>query len=130
MRLSVDTGALENEIVYLLEIEIDGKMYVKIGITSRKIEERVVEILSSVWTKWRYFPYCRPKRFRKCSNAYEKEQMLHSYFNKYKAELPHKFSGSTEMFDIPIDHVVEVYERVLDGEVLTGEFTSTTEAQP
>lgn len=117
MKISKDGLSLEEDvgILYLVYFELDGKQLVKIGVTARTIEERVSEILVSIFKKYREFPYCRPKRFRKTGNVYEKEAQLHEYFREYSYEFDKKFSGSTEFFDIPLDSVVEVYENLLNG---------------
>lgn len=120
MKITKDGLSLEEDvgILYLVYFELDGKQLVKIGVTARTIEERVSEILVSIFKKYREFPYCRPKRFRKTGNVYEKEAQLHEYFREYNYEPAKKFSGSTEFFDIPLDDVVKVYENLLDGKDL------------
>lgn len=102
-------------ILYIVHFELEGKPLVKIGVTTRTIEERVAEILVSIFKKYREFPYCRPKRFRKTGNVYEKEAILLKYFKDYQYEPSNKFSGSTEFFDIALEDVVEVYEDLLKG---------------
>jgi hypothetical protein len=109
-RLEEDSG-----ILYLVHFKLDDKDLVKIGVTSRNIEDRVSEILVSIFKKYREFPYCRPKRFRKTGNVYEKEALLHEHFKEYNYKTNKKFSGSTEFFDIPLEEVVEVYEKLLEG---------------
>lgn len=120
MKFKVKKDDVKDEsILYLLVLEIDGKEVYKIGITSRKIEDRVCEILTSHFGIYRHFPYCRPKRFRKVSNTYEHEQELLKFFEEYKYEPYSKFSGSTELIsDIDLDFVVEVYESVINDEKL------------
>ena len=120
MKISKEGLSLEEDvgILYLVYFELDGKQLVKIGVTARTIEERVSEILISIFKKYREFPYCRPKRFRKTGNVYEKEAQLHAYFKEYSYEPANKFSGSTEFFDIDLDKVVEVYENLLAGKEL------------
>lgn len=120
MKITKDGLSLQEDlgILYLVYFELDGKQLVKIGVTSRTIEERVAEILVSIFKKYREFPYCRPKRFRKTGNVYEKEAKLHEYFKEYSYEPAKKFSGSTEFFDIPLDDVVKVYENLLNGKDL------------
>lgn len=120
MKITKEGLSLEEDvgILYLVYFELDGKQLVKIGVTARTIEERVSEILVSIFKKYREFPYCRPKRFRKTGNAYEKEAQLHQYFKEHSYEPAKKFSGSTEFFDIDLDTVVEVYENLLNGEDL------------
>ena len=107
-------------IVYLLYMKVDGKDVVKIGVTSRlKIEERVVEILTSHFKKYRNFPYCRPKRFGRTSSIYDKEAQLHYHFKSCKYSPETKFDGSTEFFIVEDEkYLLDVYKRCLEGENL------------
>ena len=105
-------------ILYLVVFHIDGKDLVKIGVTTRTIEERVAEILVSAFKTYREFPYCRPKRFRRTSNIFEKEALLHTYFKSKQYTPVKSFSGSSEFFDIPLDDAVAAYEQLLAGEAL------------
>lgn len=118
LKVNKSNASIEEDsgIVYLLYFELDGKQLVKIGITTRAIEDRVSEILVSIFKKYREFPYCRPKRFKKTGNIHEKEAQLHKYFSEFRYTTSNVFSGSTEFFDVPLDTVVEVYERLLSGE--------------
>ena len=102
-------------ILYVVLFELEGKSLVKIGVTSRNIEDRVSEILVSIFKKYRMFPYCRPKRFKKTAMAYEKEAVLHEYFKEYSYKTENKFSGSTEFFDVPLELVVNAYEELLNN---------------
>ncbi len=105
-------------ILYLVYFELDGKQLVKIGVTSRNIEDRVSEILVSIFKKYREFCYCRPKRFQKTADMFDKEAILHKYFEDYKYTPDKVFSGSTEFFDVPLDTAVAAYEKLLAGEPL------------
>jgi len=118
----------DSGILYLVCFELDGKSLVKIGVTSRNIEDRVSEILVSIFKKYREFPYCRPKRFRKTGNVYEKEALLHKYFEECSYTPEHKFSGSTEFFDLPLEDVVETYEQLLEGAVLEGRYVKSNDS--
>lgn len=107
---------LEFGTVYVLQMWIDDEMVVKIGITGRRIEERVVEILVSYYHQYRVFPKLYPKRFRKVGNPAEKEQALHKYFANRKHSFDKKFSGSSEYFaGIDETELLKVYEDCLDG---------------
>lgn len=106
-------------ILYLVLFHLDGKDLVKIGITTRKIEDRISEILVSIFKVYRVFPYTRPKRFKQTTNILEKEACLHNYFKKYNYKPAKVFSGSTEFFDIPLEAAVIAYERLLAGESLS-----------
>jgi len=121
MKIKVDKETnLEEDlgILYLVHFRLDDKDLVKIGVTARTVEERVSEILVSIFKRYREFPYCRPKRFRETGNVYEKEALLHRHFKEYSYKPSKVFSGSTEFFDIPLDKVVVAYENLLNGKEL------------
>ena len=118
MRLSINTKDVSDDsrgIVYVLEVEIGDRKVVKIGVTRRKIEDRVVEILTSFFKSYRYFPKVYPKRFKTTDDILGKEAELHKHFSDRRYECEHKFSGSTEFFDVPLDEVVEKYEEVVNA---------------
>jgi hypothetical protein len=104
-------------IVYILVLEIDGKTVYKIGITQRKIEERVVEILTSFWKSYRYFPKCYPKRFKKTTDIFSKEAQLHYHFANVRHEPEYVTDGCSEFFEIDdLEYLLDVYARCLGGE--------------
>ena len=102
-------------ILYVILVELEDKQLVKIGVTHRRIEERVSEILSDIFRKYRFFPFCKPKRFRTTSTPYEKEKALHKHFSAHKYKPAKKFNGSTEFFDVPLEDVVVVYDKVVSN---------------
>lgn len=63
----------------------------------------------------------RPKHFCKTSGVYEKEALLYRYFLDDQFMTTYQFSGSTEFFTTPLDSVVEVYEKLLNGEDIFSE---------
>ena len=102
-------------ILYLIEMDVDGKRVVKIGLTRRAtIDERLVEIALAHFKAYRQINYMRPKRFRKTSNVSQKEQLLLWYFSsrRYVSEKP--FTGHTELIDVDIAEVVQKYEEIID----------------
>jgi len=99
-------------ILYVLHIELEGKSLVKIGMTTRNIEDRVSEILISIFKKYREFPYCRPHRFTKVTDVMSKEKEMHKKFSSHKFKTSKRFSGSTEFFEVPVDSVVKVYDKL------------------
>jgi len=105
-------------ILYILVMEIEDKTVYKVGVTQRaKIEDRVCEILASFFKSYRYFPWTRPKRFKKTNDVYEKEAKMHKYLSEYKYEPEKKFGGSTEFFcGIDLDVLVDLYEMMIVGE--------------
>lgn len=117
MKLRVDTEGFRDKsegIVYLLQIRLEEKNLVKIGVTGRdRVEERVCEILTGIWKKYRIFPECYVKRYRTTKEIYEKESYLHGAFKDFKYSTLHKFGGSTEMFLVDIEDVVAVYDELI-----------------
>ena len=104
-------------ILYVILVELEGKSLVKIGVTHRRIEDRVSEILVGIFKKYRIFPYCRPRRFKTTRDTYKKEKILHKHFAKYSYSPSKKFSGSTEFFDVPLEDVVEIYDNMVTAAV-------------
>jgi len=125
MKLKVNTDLEYEGIVYVLDIEVDGKRVVKVGLTTKKIEERVVQILTSHFKAYRHFPYCRPKRFKRTDDIYDKEQKILKYFAEARYESELKFDGCTELLDVPLDKVVGVYEKVLKDEDIGEKYEKT-----
>lgn len=103
----------EPGILYVILVELEGKPLVKIGVTHRTIEDRVSEILVGIFKKYREFPYCRPKRFKKTTDIYGKEKSLHKHFESHRYTPKKKFGGSTEFFDIPLETVVKMYDDIV-----------------
>jgi len=100
-------------IVYILLVELEGKSLVKIGVTHRRIEDRVSEILVGVFSKYREFPYCKPKRFKTTTTPYKKETLLHKQFSEHRYTTSKKFGGSTEFFDVSLEEVVAAYDDLI-----------------
>ena len=114
-------------IVYILQIDIEDKQLIKIGVTlDDKVENRITNILVSIWKRYRIFPKTYVKRYKKFDKPYEIEAILHKYFKNYKYETIHKFSGSTEIFEVGLDIVVEAYETLLKGESLDEVYSDET----
>lgn len=102
----------DNGIVYLLEFDLEDKKLIKIGITSRKIEERVCEILTSIWKRYRIFPKCYVKRYRKYDKPADVERQLHRQLEEFRYKTKYSFSGSTEFFEVDLVTAVELYDAV------------------
>lgn len=114
MRTKIDTGNTQTTL-YLLEIEVEGELVQKIGITTRNVEDRCLEILGSYFKKHRLFPYLRPKRYRKVDDAYEKEQALLKMFEEYRFTPEKPFGGCTELVKVDLEILVEEYEKMIEG---------------
>ena len=102
-------------IVYLLDMEVDDVRVVKIGVTRRKIWERVVEITTSYFHKYRYFPRVKPMKFSKANGYFAVETMLHRYFREMKYWAKEQFMGSNELFKVDEEVVKTAYMDAMDG---------------
>ena len=104
-------------IVYILEMVVDGIDVVKIGVTGRaNVDDRCLEILTSYKSQYRHFCYLKPKRYRKTSDIYEKEKVLHNYFKECSYTPEKRFGGSSEIFLIgDKEHLLDMYVKVLEG---------------
>ena len=102
-------------ILYLIEMDVDGKRVVKIGLTRRPtIDDRLAEIALAHFKAYRQINYMRPKRFRKTSNVLKKEQLLLGYFSSRRFVSEKPFTGHTELIDVDIAEVVQKYEEIID----------------
>ena len=125
MKLTLDCSLINNEIldnekskqaagiVYLLEFDLEGKKLVKVGMTFRRVEDRVCEILVSIWKRYRIFPQCYVKRYKTCSNPQKMEKQLHKQLYQYKYKTLYSFSGSTEFFEIDLVSAVSAYDALI-----------------
>lgn len=106
-------------ILYVLIMEIDGETVYKVGVTQRRaIEDRVGEILTSFFHKFRYYCYLKPKKFTKVEDVYAKETTMHRALAEFKYEPKKKFDGSTELFTgIDLGILLEIYRKCLEGEL-------------
>lgn len=104
---------LEEGIVYIIKMVLDDGMVVyKIGVTKRKIEDRLAEIVIEIFKKLRYIPRTSLKRFQK-STAYEGiEAELLELYSIYKYEWNIVFSGHTEFIcDIDEEELLAEYDK-------------------
>jgi len=116
-------STIDEGILYLLYVWIGERKVVKIGVTKRKsVVDRVVEITSSYYSKYRVFPRVYPKRHRKVEGVYKKEAALHRYFKEYVYSPEMKFSGSTEFFEgMNEGLLLKVYSDCVDGKDINDE---------
>ena len=117
--MKIDFASLGNKettsILYILQIKLEDKDLVKVGITNRKIEDRVCEITTAIWVKYRYFPHVYTKKFKAVSDYKEKEKQILDYFKEYRYITQHKFCGYTELLEIDIADVVAYYDKLNKG---------------
>ena len=111
-------------ILYLLSFTVDDVKVVKIGVTCRpKVEERVCEILTSIWKRYRIFPELYVKRYKKVPDVYQKEAALLKQFSSASYTPKMVFTGSTELVTATLEEVTEAYDKLTAGiETIPDEF--------
>ena len=111
----LENPAKADGILYVLELEVDGKVVVKVGLTRRSdVCDRICEITTSYFHSYRYFPWVRPKKYSTVKNVYAKEQYILGYFRDRKYESAKKFSGCEELLDVDVLEVVELYNQLVE----------------
>ncbi len=112
--------AKNKQICYVLKFrDIDGQVFWKIGITTRRIGDRIAEIVMSMFQVLRYIPMTKAKKFSS-SPGYEKiELAMHKKYKKNKYRMPDGISGKTEYFRFDteeeelemLDHYADLIEQ-------------------
>lgn len=119
--LKVGKAPSSKQRLYILDIELpSGMKLVKIGKASGpSAKERMLQINGSIFDKFRCTAKISIKRDREVSSeeVFKMETTLHQYFSTYQYNTPHKWSGCTEAFTIPLADAVMAFEAVIDGQV-------------
>lgn len=104
--------------LYVMRFWLDDEEIVyKVGVTTRKPEDRLMDILLSYYKGNRYVPRCDIKRFRTVDDVFGKEAILLASLQEFRYNSEKKFSGCTEMFQgIDEPSLLELYDRVVAGE--------------
>lgn len=122
LKVNKEKIARDEGIVYVVEIDMpdeENTKVVKIGLTTKaKPEERWMQFALSIYKTWRRFAAMYPKRFKRTDRINHKEKELLNYFNEYQYNYKKRVDGCTEMFTVPLDIVVEAYDKVIAGEEL------------
>lgn len=114
----------EKGIVYVLRFVLDCDTVVyKIGITTRTINERLLEIVGDFFNKYRYIPNVKARKFTSTVNYAEMEKRLHKEYADCSHYFDKKFNGSTEFFKIADEDIllhsyssmIEEYSNVSDN---------------
>ena len=111
--------------VYIMKFTLreHSKPVYKIGITRKSGEirqpvDRMLQILRSYYTHYRYIPECTVKRFREVANCFTIETRLHRHFRELRYVPKGKsFDGSTEMFTgFAEAYLLEMFAKAINGE--------------
>lgn len=102
------------ERLYILEINIEGTIVYKVGKASgHSCKQRMLQIVGSYFDVYRCTPVVSVVRDRECIDVFKKETKCHHELKEYQHVPPKTFTGSTELFEVDKEKVIEVYERVL-----------------
>jgi hypothetical protein len=106
----------------------DGDVVYKIGKASgRSSVDRMMQIIRDFYFKYKVTPRVKIWRDREvCADkVFEFETMLHKFFVKYRYMPIIPFTGCTELFDVPLEDIIQAYEAVIEGEKPDFVYTKT-----
>jgi hypothetical protein len=104
----------------ILEKDADGNSVgsttiYKVGITSRKVQHRLSEVVMSMFNHWRYIPRTSVKRYRMSKGFRKIEKEMHQLLLSGSVMMDDKISGHTEFFYVNSEErLIEEYEKLLD----------------
>jgi len=113
--------------IYVIKMVLkDGTEVHKVGMVNTsntsRVTDRMMEILRSFFTVYRYVPYAELRRSKKVRIPYIVENYLHKVLADTKYTFDKKFSGSTECFEIDEDSFLEYLDQWDYKELLRGEY--------
>ena len=108
----------EKGIVYIIKMWVGDKddlqLVYKIGVTTRKIEVRLLELAASHFTVFRYMPMMDVRKFTKTSCYFGMEAELHELYKEYRYYSKTEWDGHTELFaGIDEAELIERYEELI-----------------
>lgn len=112
--------------IYVIKLVLkDGTEVHKVGMvntsSTSRVTDRMMEILRSFFTVYRYVPYAELRRSKKVRIPYIVENYLHKVLADAKHTFDKKFSGSTECFEIDEDSFLEHLDNFTYALLLRGE---------
>jgi len=103
--------------VYLMKVEIEGVIVYKIGLSARKLINRMVEQTIALHGVIGYLPRVEVIAEIKTKYYYEVERYMLDRFKESRCKFNYTFNGSTEYVDADEDELLKVYKEV-KGNVL------------
>ena len=106
--------------VYVLKVTLqDGTILHKVGMCkSARSIDRMMEILRSFFTTFRYVPNCELRKDKKVVVPLLVEQHMHKVLEDYSYTFDTKFDGSTEFFSDIDEEVLLEYLTNFDYRVI------------
>ena len=106
----------KNGTVYMVAIEIEGRVLYKVGATGGNPRKRVMQVVESIEQAYGYFPRCEVIEDSKCKNYYQVERKIHTALAEYAYCTKEAFSGSTELFECDVSVVRQVYKECISAD--------------
>lgn len=101
--------------IYVIKMVLPDETIVhKIGITkSDRVVDRMVEVLRSWFTKYRFVPYTELRLNQECPDPQKLEKHMHAILEPNRFIPDHKVDGGTEMFvdldELRVLHYIRAY---------------------
>ena len=100
--------------LYIMEIIIGEVTVYKVGKASgHSSKQRMLQIIGSYFDVYRVTPVVRIIKDKEVTNVFEKETRCHHALAEWQYTPEKSFSGSTEVFLVDKEKVLEVYKNVL-----------------
>ena len=100
--------------LYIMEIVVGETTVYKIGKASgHSSKQRMLQIIGSYFDVYRVTPVVRIIKDKEVTNVFEKETRCHHALAEWQYTPEKAFSGSTEVFLVDKEKVLEVYKNVL-----------------
>ena len=108
---------LENvDRLYVMEIVVGETTVYKVGKASgHSSKQRMLQIIGSYFDVYRKTPVVSIIKDKEVTNVFEKETKCHHALAEWQFTPEKSFSGSTEIFNVSKEKVLEVYKNVLQS---------------
>lgn len=100
--------------LYILEIQIGETVVYKVGKASgHSCKQRMLQIIGSYFDVYRVTPIIKVVKDKEVSNVFDKETKCHHALAEWQYTPDKAFSGSTEVFKVDKEKVLEVYNEIV-----------------
>ena len=102
--------------LYIMEIVVGETTVYKVGKASgHSSKQRMLQIIGSYFDVYRVTPVVKIVKDKEVKNVFEKETKCHHELVEWQFTPEKAFSGSTELFLVDKEKVLEVYKDVLQS---------------
>ena len=103
--------------VYVLSIKLGDVLVYKVGMTTKTVGRRVLQIVESVYhSGYGYFPEVHVLYAEKTLLHRKVENTIHGVLDEYRWDSEYVFSGSTECFVCSRKEVADAYRLCIDSD--------------